>query len=259
MRFYMPFLVICLIVGCVDRNDNTNPNRFEKQYETNDAQSGSSSQPLPKLMTQENKNKSNSPNEKKLHVPLIAQNPELKYGCEVTSLAMILQYAGIQVDKMELANTIEKDHDPIKKNKNGDITDWGNPNDGFVGDMTGKNAGYAVFDRPIVQLMEKYLPRRTVNLTGEPFSRLEEQIAKEKPVLVWTTGDYQQPNRWELWNHGDEQIETPLDLHAVVLVGYDENHVYLNDPLSEKKDVQVNKETFINSWKAMKMRAVSYN
>lgn len=193
-----------------------------------------------------------------LDVVLIAQNPELRYGCEVTSLAMILNYAGVKTDKMDLYLAIQKDLDPIKRAPNGDILSWGNPGDGFVGDMTGKQAGYAVFDKPMIDLINQKLPGRAVNLTNQPFEQILEHVSAGYPVVVWTTGDYRLPDRWEAWAHGHQVIKTPLDLHAVVLVGYDSQFVYLNDPLSVKKQVKVEKEKFIASWKALQSRAVSY-
>lgn len=194
-----------------------------------------------------------------LDVPLIRQLPELRYGCEVTSTAMMLQYAGVEVDKMDLYKAIKKDHDPLVKRK-GDIIKWGNPEEGFVGDMTGKNGkpGYAVYDKVIVELVNYYLPGRAINLTGAEFDTLLKQIENGYPVVVWTTGDYRLPDRPEKWEHNGETIVTPLDLHVVVLVGYDDHYVYLNDPLSGKKAVKVNKKQFIKSWKALKKRAVSY-
>jgi uncharacterized protein YvpB len=196
--------------------------------------------------------------QKMLDVPLIKQNPELRYGCEVTSLTMVLNHAGVKVTKMELFQRVKKDNDPIQRSASGDILKWGNPNDGFVGDMTGRRAGYAVFDQPIAQLVNDYLPDRAVNLTNEPFEKILAHVSKGYPVVVWTTGDYRLPDRPESWMHGNQVIKSPLDLHAVVLVGYDEGNVYLNDPLSGKKNVKVNKQRFIASWKALKSRAVSY-
>lgn len=204
----------------------------------------------------------NTPRAKKdsvmLDVVLIKQNPELKYGCEVTSLAMVLNHAGVQTDKMDLYRSIQKDPDPIKRAGNGDILNWGNPADGFVGDMTGRQAGYAVFDKPMEALVNQKLPGRAINLTNQPFERILEHVSAGYPVVVWTTGDYRLPDRWESWNHGQHIIKTPLDLHAVVLVGYDANYVYLNDPLSGKKQVRVGKNQFIESWKALQNRAISY-
>jgi uncharacterized protein YvpB len=195
---------------------------------------------------------------KMIDVPLINQNPELRYGCEVTSLTMVLRHAGVKVSKMELYKKVKKDPDPIKRASSGDIIHWGNPREGFVGDMTGRNAGYAVFDQPIAQLVNEYLPDRAVNLTNQPFDKVLQHVSKGYPVVVWTTGDYRLPDRWESWKHGNQVIKTPLDLHAVVLVGYDQQFVYLNDPLSGRKKVKVNKKQFIQSWHALKSRAVSY-
>ncbi|MBT2687827.1 C39 family peptidase [Bacillus sp. ISL-47] len=214
-------------------------------------------QPRVQKLTAQNTDVKDTKRSVMLDVPLINQNPELKYGCEVTSLTMVLQYAGIKIGKMDLYNRVKKDNDPLIRYKN-DIVKWGNPAEGFVGDMTGKRAGYAVFDKPIEELVNKYLPGRAVNLTGQDFNSVLNHASKGFPVVVWTTGDYRLPDRWESWTHGSQTIKTPLDLHAVVLVGYDDNYVYLNDPLSGRKQVKVSKERFISSWKALRSRAVSY-
>jgi uncharacterized protein YvpB len=214
-----------------------------------------------KITAINNKQNSKQPMQKSktmLDVPLIKQNPELKYGCEVTSLAMVLRYGGADTNKMKLFQQIKKDPDPLKRSARGDIVSWGNPAEGFVGDMTGRHAGYAVFDRPMIDLINHYFPGRAVNLTGKDFSEVLDHVSAGYPVVVWTTGDYRLPDRWESWTHGTEKIKTPLDLHAVVLVGYEANTVYINDPLSGKKQVPVNKQRFINTWKAMQSRAVSY-
>lgn len=207
---------------------------------------------------QETKQQAKPKNKVMLNVPLIRQNPELKYGCEVTSLAMMLNYSGAGTNKMKLFQEIKKDPDPLKRSPKGDILSWGNPAEGFVGDMTGRYAGYAVFDKPMMDLINHYLPGRGYNLTGKNFEEVLAHVSAGYPVVVWTTGDYKLPDRWESWTHGNQVIKTPLDLHAVVLVGYEGNTVYINDPLSGRKQVPVNKQRFIGTWKAMQSRAVSY-
>ncbi|MFJ7831019.1 C39 family peptidase [Peribacillus sp. NPDC097284] len=165
----------------------------------------------------------------------MSQNPELKYGCEVTSLAMFLQFAGIKVDKMQLADKIKKDNEPLFTNKEGDIVRWGDPNKGFVGDITGKTKGCAIYVEPFQDLIKQYLPHRTMNLTGESFNDVLNQVQMKKPIVVATTGDYKTPDRWESWRCDSKEIVTPLYFHAVALVGFEGDYVYINDPLSGKK------------------------
>jgi uncharacterized protein YvpB len=100
-------------------------------------------------------------NGKIVDVPHIQQMPELPRGCEVTSLAMLLQYAGVSVDKMTLANEITtipfRDSNGLR----------GNPNVGFVGDIYSfDNPGFGVYHAPIAALAETYLPGRIIDLTG---------------------------------------------------------------------------------------------
>lgn len=100
-----------------------------------------------------------------LDAPLIGQMPELPRGCEVTSLAMMLQDAGVKVNKMTLAYQVKKDPTPYR-NVNGQIY-FGNPNTGFVGDMYSFNKpGLGVYHGPIGELAKAYLPNRIVDFTG---------------------------------------------------------------------------------------------
>ncbi len=254
MVFFLKHLVLLMffifLCGC---SNEMNSNQFDQKLISNENNN---------YNYQENNNhqKNNQLNNKKiLDVPIINQNPELKFGCEVTSLAMVLHYANLDIDKMTLADQLAKDNTKIIKSKNGDILKWGNPDLGFVGDMTGKEDGYAVFDKPLEELMSNYLGDRTINLTGKDFDYLIKQIDKDKPVIIWTTGDYNLPDRWESWKYGNKTIKTPLDLHVVVLVGYDKENVYINDPLTGEKSKKVDKKKFITSWEALKKRAISYN
>lgn len=274
MNRYMVYGTACLLViaiaGCTSQYPKAEPTKYERAAENVSMQQSDMETDINKTDINKDKlqsrsyiSKPPSKNAEKdkviLDVPLIRQNPELKYGCEVTSLAMVLKYAGIETDKLELAEELPKDKDPQQTSNSGDITRWGNPDHGFVGDITGKSAGFAVYAGPLEKLMKHYLQDRTLNLTKKPFNDILAQIEKGKPVILWTTGDYKIPNRWETWKHEGETIRSPLDLHAVVLVGYDQDHLFLNDPLTGKKTYKTKKDSFLKSWDALGKQALSYD
>ncbi|MGG0275690.1 C39 family peptidase [Bacillus rhizoplanae] len=261
-RFLILYTLFAFMTGCSTKQASTEKHESRSKHEETELTKNVKYSPSQNETPQPNESLQppTPPKQEKviLDVPLIPQKPELKFGCEVTSLAMVLQHAGVKVDKMQLANNIKKDNDPPSVSKDGDILHWGNPKEGFVGDITGKKMGYAVYVEPLQQLMEQYLPNRTVNLTGKSFDDVLAQVNMGKPVVVWTTGDYKLPDKWASWKHGNENITAPLDLHAVALVGFENGYVYINDPLAEKKALKVNKETFIQSWDALGKQALSY-
>ncbi|ESU31149.1 hypothetical protein G3A_18495 [Bacillus sp. 17376] len=101
-----------------------------------------------KQQTETQSSKENSESKVKLDAPHISQLPELERGCEVTTLAMLLQHAGQDVGKMELSKEI--DRVPFEKDGM-----RGHPSEGFVGNMkTMDKPGLGVYHGPVAELGE---------------------------------------------------------------------------------------------------------
>jgi len=188
------------------------------------------------------------------NVPLIQQLPELDRGCEVTSLAMMLQYAGVSVDKMTLANEIKKVDfidDGVR----------GNPNEGFVGNIyTFSESGYGVYHGPLFQLAEKYLPNKAVDLTGKNIEEIYKSVKAGKPVVMITNATFAPLDEAEFttWETNSGDVSITYNEHCVVLIGYDQESVYIRDPLEDSLDVKVPRETFEQAWVQMGSQAISY-
>nr|WP_243855027.1 C39 family peptidase [Halalkalibacterium halodurans] len=194
-----------------------------------------------------------------LDAPIISQLPELPRGCEVTSLSMLLQYAGVDVGKMELAQRIKKDPTPFQK-KNGQVF-FGHPNAGFVGDMYNiNNPGYGVYYKPIKELAEEFLPNRIVNLTGEKFSELETRLSNGVPVWIITNTRYRRlpQDEFRTWNTPSGSVQITYREHSVLMTGYDTDYVYFNDPLTGEKNKKAAKQDFIDAWVQMGRQAITY-
>lgn len=192
-------------------------------------------------------------------VPLILQKPELDRGCEVTSLAMLLQHAGVDAGKMELAEKIKKVNTPYKK-ENG-VYYYGNPNDGFVGDIyTFDNMGYGVYHGPVAELAEQYLPGQIVDMTGDTFEDILRKVEKGKPVWIIINADFKAlpDSEFRTWNTPSGQVEITWKEHSVVITGFDKENVYFNDPLYNKKNRKMPLENFKAAWEQMGSQAITY-
>jgi len=191
-----------------------------------------------------------------LNAPVIKQYPELLDGCEVTSLAMLLQYLGLNKSKIDLAYEMPKDSSPLQYD-NGKILSWGDPNVGFVGEVTGKTRGFGIYHAGLLPLLKSYVPE-AIDLTGRSFDELELQLAAGYPVIVWSTIDFTIPDTWVTWESPSGSIRTTFAEHTVLLVGYDETKVYINNPATGKKNEAIDKDQFIETWKVMGQQALSY-
>jgi len=190
------------------------------------------------------------PDSIKLDVPLIMQmdQPLLYNGCEVTSLAMILNYSGVKVTKNELAENIKTV--PLTYS-NGQK---GNPNVGFVGDMA-HGPGLGVYNGPVFELTKKYVGDRAVNLTGKPFTDILKEVGQGRPVWIITTSSFAPISVFQTWNTPQGKIKITFSEHSVAITGYDENYIYINDPYGEKNK-KLNRESFIKAWEQMGKQAI---
>jgi uncharacterized protein YvpB len=193
-----------------------------------------------------------------LDLPIINQKPELSSGCEVVSLAMITQYLGLPYSKLELAEMLPRDPTPMVKDASGNVVTWGDPKIGYVGDITGRERGYSIYHQPMEQFFNRIYPNGVVNLTGTDFTRVRQALSRGKPVLAWTTINFKPTDQWFEWKTPDGQtIQGTRKIHAVVIVGYDANHVYVNNPFIGKKAQPVALDDFLASWEQMGKQAIT--
>ena len=190
------------------------------------------------------------PESKLLDVPLLNQmdKPLLYNGCEVTSLAMVLNYNGIKVTKNELAKNIKTVPLNYSNGKKG------NPNAGFVGDMA-HGPGLGVYNGPVFELAQKYAGNKAVNLTGSPFTDLLKKISQGHPVWIITTTNFAPVSVFQTWDTPQGKIDITFSEHSVVITGYDENNIYINDPYGTKNK-KLDRDNFIKAWEQMGKQAI---
>lgn len=195
-----------------------------------------------------------------IDAPVINQLPQLPRGCEVTSLAMLLGHAGIKTDKMKLAKEIKKD--PARRViKNGKVY-FGNPHNGFVGDMYSfKTPGLGVYHEPIQELGEKYMPGKMVNLSGKPFEELKAPLSDGRPVWVIINAEFRElpDSYFQTWETSSGPVKITMKEHSVLITGYDDQHVYFNDPLTGSKNKKAPIIDFKKSWVQMGSQALTYS
>lgn len=191
-----------------------------------------------------------------LDVPAENQFPELKNGCEAVAVLMMLEKYGTTLDKVEFAESIPKDKTPMQKMED-DITAWGDPEKGFVGDITGESEGYSINPKPMRKFLRGYV-ENPVDLTGMEPQTLEKYIRGGNPVVTWVTVNFRDRESYEMWMApSGKMINASFNIHAMTMVGFDESNYYFNDPYTGAKNYKVSKSRFYEVWSAMGKKAIS--
>lgn len=157
----------------------------------------------------------------------LSQYPELPNGCEITSLAAVLNYYEFGVDKTTLSDVY------LPKAPVGQADFYQE----FVGNPRDDDA-YGCYSPVIVATANSYLPSvgssmSARDLTGSSPEGLYALIDEGRPVIVWATR-YMEPGHYSVtWNVGGQSLTWYTPEHCLVLVGYDEDNgaVQLADPM----------------------------
>jgi uncharacterized protein YvpB len=227
-------------IADAEANPEANPNKVTSSVQSDSPSTLSTGEAQQEVL----------PSEILLDVPLLNQMdaPRLYNGCEVTSLAMMMNYYGVDVSKNELATKITRVPLNFPDGKKG------NPNVGFVGNME-DGPGLGVYDEPIYLLAKRYMGSKVANLTKQPFDVLIDKVAKGAPVWVITTTSFGPVAPLDTWTTPQGPVGITFKMHSVVITGYDQDSIYINDPYGFKNR-KVNKENFIKAWEQMGSHAI---
>lgn len=206
-------------------------------------------------------------------------------GCEAVAATMAARYSGYNVSSATIiANTPTDTKGKRKETKTKEIktevlneetgemetkittteeTVWvgENPFKYFVGHPTkGKSTGsYGCFAGPIVTALRNSGVSCT-DISGSSIDTIFGYIEKGKPVIIWCRARGADLTQGVTWQYPDGSGEfTELDgEHCAVLIGYDGDYVYLNDP-AVGKGVKQPKSKFISNWKKLYSQAIIIN
>jgi len=167
---------------------------------------------------------------------------------------MILNWAGINVDKMLLASEVAKDPTPYSVVDG--VIHWGNPNVGFVGDITGVDIGYSVYHGPILNLAHRF--HNATDLTGQSFNEVLGHVAGGSPVWVITSFTFEPvpPSQWQTVISPEGNYQLSFNEHSVVITGFDNDFLWINNPYTAQKNQQVNRANFQTAWEQFGSQAI---
>lgn len=170
-----------------------------------------------------------------LKIPYISQEGILPTGCELISAMMLLSHYGADVTVEEVVNNTFCAY-PVTE---GDRTHGYSPYRAFIGSPYDASS-FGCYPPVIVDMMNALLPegKQAVDITGMALPEIAETyLLQGEPVLVWATINMMETELRVGWylldeegNKTDEWYNWKANEHCLVLVGYDEECYYFNDP-----------------------------
>lgn len=179
-----------------------------------------------------------TPSKVVLDVPFYSQRNVMPTGCELVSAKMVLAYYGHNVSNQDIMNNLVR----------ADLTydSWGrlcgrNPFEAFIGNPEWYS-GFGCYP-PVIENMIHSMGFSDITVNNTSSQSLDElartYIPQGKPIMVWATIGLVDSYWGDSWYLIDSNGNVTNNLytwraneHCMVLIGYDENYYYFNDPLA---------------------------
>lgn len=209
----------------------------------------------------------NSEKEVFIDVPYYSQE-DYPTGCELVSTSMLLAFYGFELDAGEIISEGYLSSVDVTKKSDG-LKYSGNPDKVFIGNPQ-YNTGYGCYSGAIILALQRYFAPlkykldenyQITDLKGTSIRDIcDEYINNGIPILLWASIDMKPTfqrlsNSWIIEKTGEHYIWKSNE-HCLVLVGYDEEYYYFNDPLAGK-DIPYLKPVVERRYNELGMQAVA--
>lgn len=170
---------------------------------------------------------------KLINVPYIDQTEKYPTGCESVSAVMLLKYLGYPIEAEEFIDRYLTKRD--LEYRQGRL--FGpHPDDAFVGSpYNSEDGSYGCYAPCIAAAVRRVVGAR-FQVTVEQGQTMEtlcrKYIDRGMPVILWATLNMEPASLGNVWNLADRagQFQWVNHQHCLLLVGYDREKYYFNDP-----------------------------
>ena len=165
------------------------------------------------------------------NVPFISQLEKYPTGCESVSATMVLNWAGVSVTVDEFLDNWLKTGTAPYRDENGELKGC-DPWVEFPGDPR-TNKGWGCFLPVITDAVERMgAPVEMIPLYNEPLEKLcHDWLDGGIPLVFWATIHMNPPQEFTRWHTPEgKEIVWISPMHCLVLIGYDDEGYYFNDP-----------------------------
>ena len=172
---------------------------------------------------------------KMIDAPLLCQNPDYPSGCEAVAAVMDLRYFGFNIS----VDTFIRDYLPLGTAPYEKDGVWysADPDEAFLG-SPGSESGMGIWAPGLASALEgvpgtkKFTVFYTYSKTLDALCR--QYIVNDIPVIVWVTQNMEEPfmSLTATVEDSEKTFTWMSPNHCMLLVGFDENDYYFNDPMT---------------------------